>query len=207
MTDAPEACRPAGHVRRVLTLQVVSPDELFYDILIRQRAERTKFLAVLETVEKQTPVLEGKPTADDFVRIMRDQHSGSRQLDQIAGRIADTLSEMKLNQIGSPKSHRLLQEGVIDLIRALTAGSMNQLRSVLQTLAGAAATPGANKEAARRLLHAEVVTKMKNILEQMSQWESFVDVVNQVAEVIRMQQESASSHRESPGIAHAGDLR
>ena len=29
---------------------------------------------------------------------------------------------------------------------------------------------------------------MKDILEQMSQWESFVDVVNQVAEVIRMQQ-------------------
>jgi hypothetical protein len=30
---------------------------------------------------------------------------------------------------------------------------------------------------------------MKDILEQMSQWESFVDVVNQVAEVIRMQQQ------------------
>ena len=29
---------------------------------------------------------------------------------------------------------------------------------------------------------------MKTILEQMSQWESFVDVVNQVAEVIKMQQ-------------------
>jgi len=29
---------------------------------------------------------------------------------------------------------------------------------------------------------------MRNILEQMSQWESFVDVVNQVAEVIKMEQ-------------------
>ena len=29
---------------------------------------------------------------------------------------------------------------------------------------------------------------MKAILDQMSQWESFVDVVNQVAEVIKMQQ-------------------
>ena len=28
---------------------------------------------------------------------------------------------------------------------------------------------------------------MKTILDQMSQWESFVDVVNQVAEVIKMQ--------------------
>jgi hypothetical protein len=94
---------------------------------------------------------------------------------------------MKLNQIGSPKSHRLLQEGVIDPMRALTAGPMNQLRGVLQTLTGAASSPGATREVARRL-HGEVVTKMRNILEQMSQWESFVDVVNQVAEVIKMEQ-------------------
>ena len=30
---------------------------------------------------------------------------------------------------------------------------------------------------------------MKRILDQMSQWESFVDVVNQVAEVIKIQQD------------------
>jgi hypothetical protein len=41
---------------------------------------------------------------------------------------------------------------------------------------------------------------MKNILEQMSQWESFIDVVNQVAEVIRMQHkvlEATEKARES----------
>ena len=45
----------------------------------------------------------------------------------------------------------------------------------------------ADVEKARRL-HGEVVARMKTILEQMSQWESFVDVVNQVAEVIKIQQ-------------------
>ena len=95
---------------------------------------------------------------------------------------------MKLNQVGSPKSHRLLQDGVIEPLRALTAGPMNELRSVLQALSGTGSSPVANLEAARRL-HDQVVTKMKGILDQMSQWESFVDVVNQVAEVIRMQQE------------------
>ena len=69
----------------------------------------------------------------------------------------------------------------------MTAGPMNQVRSVLQSLSGAASSPGASEAEARRL-HAEVVTTMKNILDQMSQWESFVDVVNQVAEVIKMQQ-------------------
>jgi len=90
---------------------------------------------------------------------------------------------MKLNQVGSPKSHRLLQDGVIDPIRALNAGPAGEFRNALQSPAAGAA--GAEK--ARRL-HGEVVTRMKAILEQMSQWESFVDVVNQVAEVIKMQQ-------------------
>ncbi len=171
-----------------IQLQVVPPEELFYEILLRQRTERAKFVAVLESTEKQTPVLAGKPSTEELVRLMRLQHSANRQLEQIGGRITDTLQEMKLNQVGSAKSHRLLQEGVIDPLRALTSGPMNELRGVLQTLSGTGTTPGANLEAARRL-HEQVVTKMRAILDQMSQWESFVDVVNQVAEVLRMQHE------------------
>jgi hypothetical protein len=187
--EADDRCARGAQTGRssVLAIQVVPPDELFYEILVRQRAERAKFLAVIEAAERQTPTLLAKPTADDYLRVMRVHHSGSRQLDQIAGRIADTLQEMQLNQVGSPKSHRLLQEAIIDPIRALTAGPMNQLRGVLQALAGAASNSSATKESAQRQ-HQEVIAKMKNILEQMSQWESFVDVVNQVVEVIRMEQ-------------------
>ena len=64
---------------------------------------------------------------------------------------------------------------------------MANLRGVLQALGGAAPRAGADRESARRL-HGEVVARMKAILDQMSQWESFVDVVNQVAEVIKMEQ-------------------
>ena len=102
-----------------LQVQVVSPDELFYEILIRQRAERAKFLAALEAIEKQTPVLAGQPKSADFLKVMRVHHTALAQLDQIAGRVADTLQEMKLNQVGSPKSHRLLQQAMIDPIREL----------------------------------------------------------------------------------------
>ena len=73
LAEAEDRCargpRPAD--RASLQLQVVSADELFYEILIRQRAERAKFLAVLEAAEKQTPVLAGTPSAEDIVRVMR----------------------------------------------------------------------------------------------------------------------------------------
>lgn len=170
-----------------LQFQVVSPDELFYDILIRQRAERAKFLTALEAVEGQGPALADESDRDAYLGAVRVLHTNSRQLDQIANRITDTLQEMKLNQIGSPKSHRLLQEGVIDPIRALDSGLIAELRGVLQSLGGGTPKAGADPEAARSL-HTEVVEEMKAILEQMSQWESFIDVVNQVAEVIKMQQ-------------------
>jgi hypothetical protein len=189
VAEADDACARGKQTGRssVLHVQVVSPDELFYEILIRQRAERAKFLTVLETVEKQTPVLAGQPKSEDFLSVMRAHHTAARQLEQIANRVADTLQEMKLNQVGSPKSHRLLQQAVIDPLRTLTGGPMNQARSVLQSLAGAGRDPTASEGQAKRL-HGEIVTTMKNILDQMSQWESFVDVVNQVAEVIKMQQ-------------------
>lgn len=170
-----------------LQFQVVSPDELFYDILIRQRAERAKFLTALEAIEGQGPALADEPDREASLTAVRVLHTNSRQIGQIADRIADTLQEMKLNQIGSPKSHRLLQEGVIDPIRALDSGAIAELRGVLQALGGGSPKAGADAEAARTL-HAEVVDEMRAILEQMSQWESFIDVVNQVAEVIKIQQ-------------------
>ena len=170
-----------------IQLQVVSPDELFYEILIRQRAERSKFLSVLESVEKQTPILASQASSDDLTRVLRAEQAAARQLDQVAARISDTLQEMRLNQVGTPKSHRLLQEMIIDPIKALTAGPMNQLRAALQSLSSTSTASSESREAARKL-NGEVVAKLKAILDQMSQWESFVDVVNQVAEVIKMQQ-------------------
>jgi hypothetical protein len=189
MGEADDRCARGAQTGRStpLQFQVVPPEELFYEVLLRQRAERTKFIAALEAMEKQTPVLAGRPSSEDFLRVMRAVQSTSRHLDQIGGRIADTLQEMKLNQVGSPKSHRLLQQGIIEPLKALNAGPMIELRNTLQALAGAGTQAAASEEAARRL-HGQVVARMKDVLEQMSQWESFVDVVNQVAEVIRMQQ-------------------
>lgn len=201
VAEAEDRCARGVQVGRsaALQMQVVPPDELFYEILMRQRAERAKFVAVVDAAEKRTPALAGAPPPETYAAAMRGLHADSRQLDMIAGRVADTLQEMKLNRVGSPKSHRLLQEGVIDPIRALNAGPVAELRGALQSLSGNGPKTGADSASARRL-HGVVVARLKTILDQMSQWESFVDVVNQVAEVIKMQQnvlQAAEKARES----------
>ena len=77
VAEADDRCAHGAQTGRssALQMQVVSPDELFYEILIRQRAERAKFLAALEAVEKQTPVLAGQPKPDDFLQVMRVHHT------------------------------------------------------------------------------------------------------------------------------------
>ncbi len=161
-------------------------DELFYEILIRQRAERAKFVAAYDAAAKLKPTLAGTPTVEDFTGASRALHTGTRQLELIAGRISDSLAEMKLNQVGSPKSHRLLQDGVIDPILALNAGAGERAPGDPAGPGRGLEGAGGRREGPRR--HGEVVARMKVILDQMSQWESFVDVVNQVAEVIKIQQ-------------------
>ena len=70
VAEAEDRCARGAQTGRssVLQMQVVSPDELFYEILIRQRAERAKFIAVARGREKQTPVLAGPPSSEDFSR-------------------------------------------------------------------------------------------------------------------------------------------
>ena len=198
--EADDNCARGVQTGRSSTVQllVVSTDELFYEILIRQRAERAKFLALVEAADARAPTLDGTPPREVYNESARGLHNAARQIDQIATRISDTLLEMKLNGIGSPKSHRLLQDGVIDPLRALSVGPLNDLRTMVQGLVGGGRADA--DPSAVRALHADVTAEMHAILDQMSQWESFVDVVNQVAEVIKMQERvlrSTETARES----------
>ena len=94
---------------------------------------------------------------------------------------------------------RQIPRAIIDPIKSLTAGPMNQLRGALQSLSSMSTASNESRESARKL-QGEVVARMRAILESMSQWESFVDVVNQVTEVIKMEQKilkSTESARET----------
>ena len=120
VAEADDQCARGAQTGRsgVLALQVVSPDELFYEILIRQRAERSKFMTVLELVDKQTPVLAGNPTADDFLRAWHAISTGRVSSTRSPAESPRLCQEMKLTSDRVPKSHRLLwQDGVIDPIR------------------------------------------------------------------------------------------
>ncbi|HEX7377473.1 MAG TPA: hypothetical protein VF278_10190 [Pirellulales bacterium] len=171
---------------RWLTFQVVTPEELFYEILMRQRAERAKFAAALETAKTQTGPLAGVVSAEVAFGLVRKHQVVARQVWQVANHLEVSLTEMALNDLGSQQARDLLRTNVIDAIGQLHAEPMSRLRAALEAVA---ADPDGAVEplAEARELQQEVVDKMAKILEQMSQWENFVDVLNQLKAIVKQQ--------------------
>jgi len=179
---------------RWLNFQIVTPEELFYEILMRQRAERAKFAAALETAKAQTEPLSGAPTADQIAGAARKHQLAARQVWQVANRLDATLEEMALNELGGEQARELLKTKVIDAIRQLHSEPMARLRLALD--AAGAGDPAAEAIVEARQRHEEVVETMQKILEQMSQWENFIDVLNQLKEIVKLQNDVLQSTEE-----------
>jgi hypothetical protein len=181
---------------RWLSFQVVSADELFYEILTRQREQRSRFAKALETARGQHDALQklGAPAeAGPLVRV----HQGlTRQVWQVAGQLNNTLQEMTLNELGSTTARDLLEKGIIKPMRDLHDGPLAELRSTLEGLATARSIDDERREQVLTA-QSQVNDEMKRILDQMAQWESFVDVVNQLRHVISAQDQIRQTTEET----------
>jgi hypothetical protein len=177
---------------RWLTFQVVTPEELFYEILMVQRAQREKFRAALETEKTLSLAFESAIESEELSGLNRTHQVATRQVSQIANRLDATLQEMSLNDLGSTQAREILASGIITPMRELQRTPMASLRGLLDQLA---AEPNRSSELVPKAtaVSKEVVDSMSRILDRMAQWESFVDVLNQVRQVIQMQNQVLDS--------------
>jgi hypothetical protein len=171
---------------RWLSFQVVSADELFYEILTRQREQRSRFAKALETARTQHDALQKLAAPAEAGPLVRVHQGLTRQVWQVAGQLNGTLLEMTLNELGSATARELLEKAIIKPIRELHDGPLADLRGKLEALATAQTIDDERRESALTA-QAQVNDEMKRILDQMAQWESFVDVVNQLRHVISAQ--------------------
>jgi hypothetical protein len=171
---------------RWLTFQVVTPEELFYEILMRQREQRARFAAALEAAKKQGEALNTLVDAEQTLGVVRANQLITRQVWQIANALDAALQETTLNDLGSPQARELLATAIIAPMRRVHDEPMANLRGVLDTLASQE-TPADAELTQARALQGKIVTAMEQILKQMAQWESFVDVLNQVRQIINLQ--------------------
>jgi hypothetical protein len=167
---------------RAFAFQVVAPEELFYEILTRQRAERSRFQNSLAQAETQADLLAKATNAERLPGALRAQQVIDREVWQIANRLDATLVELRLNELGNPQALDLLENKIIVPLRQLHEERMVDLRQKLQSaMTNASALPEA------RAAQKDVAVEMRRILDQMSQWEGFVDVVNQLKQIITLE--------------------
>jgi hypothetical protein len=173
-------------------LQVVTPEELFYEILTRQRVERGRFAKTLEMAKGQLEAIPKVTSGDDGGSISRVHQVVARQVWQVATQLDATLQEMTYNDLGSSQARDLLENSIIGPLKKLHDERFGEITEKLQTMLAHREVRETDRQA---LLDAQqaAVTEMQRILAQMSQWESFVDVINQLRQIIKTQSDVLQS--------------
>ena len=186
---ASDACVLGVHSAdsRWLSFQVVSADELFYEILTRQREQRAKLAKALESAKTQLDTIRKATTNAEATLTVRVHQALARQVWQVATALNGTLQEMTLNDLGNPTSRQLLDKSIIKPLLELHATPMTDLRTKLEAFAVGQTLDELRREEAIAA-QTQTVEQIQRILDQMSQWESFVDVVNQLRHVISSQE-------------------
>lgn len=168
---------------RWLAFQIVSVDELFYEILTRQREQRNRFGKAVEQAKTQAEELQRATLPAEIAALGRNQQAIARQVSQVTNQLDASLTEMTLNEVGTDAARQLLLKTIIEPLQAIQQQPFADLKQHFDTLARGERLVAERHEAAIAA-QMEINQRLQRILDQMSQWESFVDVVNQLRHVI-----------------------
>jgi hypothetical protein len=101
----------------------------------------------------------------------------------VTGQLDATLVEMTLNDLANQQARDNLQSTIITPLRTLHEDLLTRLRAVIdETVVDGKVSE--DRRASALLLADQAVEAMQTILNQMSLWESFVDVINQLKHII-----------------------
>jgi hypothetical protein len=192
--SATDACYigPQTTASRSVTFRVVAPEELFREILLRQQAERAKFRKQQDEVRSMREQMNLTSTQEQVAALGRRQRALQHEVARISTSLTESLTEMKLNQLGTDEAYELMQKNVLTPLQQLNDQLLNPQKEALDNLS---ATDAAGLSAVETRQD-RTFDQMTQILHQMSQWDSFVDVLNQLNEIIKMQDQAEQKTRE-----------
>ncbi|MFI5381721.1 MAG: hypothetical protein ACHRHE_20685 [Tepidisphaerales bacterium] len=183
---ATDACYlgPQTGQSRAVTFKVVAPEELFKEILLRQQAERGKFRKATDEAEKMRDALQIMVTPESQQQVIRQHRALQREVLRIHTAFSESLLELKLNGLGSPEAYEMMEKNILSPMKKLHDELMVPQREALESIGQSSSNQTLADATARQ---EQIVERMKEILKQMAQWDSFVDVLNQLNDIIRQQ--------------------
>jgi hypothetical protein len=189
--QAQDACYtgPQTTKSRPLIFRIVPPEELFREILLRQQAERARFRKQTDEARAIREAMNTLSTPADAAQLAHRHRAIQREITVITTALTDSVTEMRLNSLATDEAYTLIQKNVMTPLKSLNDDSVNPQKAALDAL-----QPDDSKTlAAIEDRQDKMIAQMEEILKQMSQWDSFVDVLNQLNEIIRMQDQAQQS--------------
>ncbi|MCH9654749.1 MAG: hypothetical protein K0U86_10660 [Planctomycetes bacterium] len=169
---------------RQLVFRIVKPEELFREILLRQQQLRSRLRKARDQAEQLRDDLKQANSLDQAADWMRKHQLVRREVGQVSHALNGSVEEMKLNQLGGEETYQLISQTVLKPLQNLHEREMERQRQSLETLR--TETPDSTETMEAR--QDQIVKSLDEILKKMAQWDSFIDVVNQLNAVIKLEQ-------------------
>ncbi|RLS51683.1 MAG: hypothetical protein DWH91_18505 [Planctomycetota bacterium] len=163
--------------------KIVSDKELFKEILLRQQQLRVRLRKARDQADDMASKLKFAVTAEDARAIARQHQVVTREVGQVSQGLEATRLEMELNKLGGEEANQLIEEIVLKPLRNLAESDLPGQRQNLESLVE---SPGERLDEILAVQQ-KIVADLDKILKNMSQWDSFIDIVNQFDEVIKLE--------------------
>lgn len=185
-TDAAYA-GPQQRRSRTITFRVVKDEDLFREIKLRLQQLRARLRKATDAADEFRIEIAKADLPSDGSMLSRKYQVSRREIGTVSQQIKQSAVEIELNHLGGSDSEEVseqLQRTIVMPLDRLLAGSMDRQRVTLGDLAKAKqADQDTNRqEAVTR--QEEIVASLNEVLKNMNQWDSFVDLINQVNFVI-----------------------
>ena len=169
---------------RKITFKVVKDEELFREILLRQQQLRARLQKAYEQMLDFRERLKIADVAADGGNLLRTYLLTRREIAAVSREIDASLTEMRLNKLGGEESWRLIESTVTRPLARLQEQDLERQKQGLETLVSS--TPESLESLIER--QQTINDALKQILANMSQWDSFIDIINQVNSIIKIQE-------------------
>ncbi len=168
---------------RKTVFRIVSPEELFKEIRLRQQQLRSRLRKQYESAISLRDTIRTAAIPDDASTLLRTHQLIRREVGQVSRALDASVLEMRLNKLGGPESWELIDTNVLKPLARLHDSEMELQRQSLVSLTGSEPEPIDQIVEQQQSL----VDSLKRILDNMAQWDSFIDVVNQLNAVIKLE--------------------
>jgi hypothetical protein len=174
---------PQQTLSRKTLFRVVKTEELFREILLRQQQLRARLRKQYELAIELRDAIRAASLPAEADRLVRQHELIRREVGQISRALDASVLEMKLNRLGGPETWELIEATVLRPLAQLHDADMELQRQSLLTLAEH--PPPAVEPVVEQ--QQSIIDSLQKILDNMAQWDSFIDVINQLNTVINLE--------------------